>query len=40
VVTIDGKPVEAIISGIKVTDPPGTALAARLRKFWYKVIDQ
>ncbi len=39
VVEIGGKIVEAVISGITVTEPPGVTLAARLRKFWYKEID-
>ncbi|MBI3916632.1 MAG: hypothetical protein HY322_06455 [Betaproteobacteria bacterium] len=34
------KPYEAVISGIKVSEPPGTTLQSRLRKYWYKVIDQ
>ncbi len=40
VVELGGKPVEAVISGIKVGEPPGTTLQARLRKYWYKEIDR
>lgn len=34
------KPVEAVISGVKVSQPPGVSLQARLRKFWYKEVDR
>ena len=40
VVMLGGKPVEAVISGIQVSTPPGASLSARLRKFWYKEVDQ
>ena len=39
VVKLGGKPVEAVISGIQVSTPPGATLSARLRKYWYKEID-
>lgn len=39
VVTLGGKPVEAIISGVLVSTPPGASLQSRLRKYWYKEID-
>jgi Tfp pilus tip-associated adhesin PilY1 len=39
VVMLGGKPVEAVISGVQVSTPPGASLSARLRKFWYKEVD-
>ncbi len=39
VVEIDGVIHEGVISGTQVTQPPGTSLGARLRKFWYKEIE-
>jgi len=39
VVMLDGKPVEAVISGVQVSTPAGATLSARLRKFWYKEMD-
>jgi type IV pilus assembly protein PilY1 len=39
VVMLDGKPVEAVISGVQVSTPAGASLSARLRKFWYKEVD-
>jgi hypothetical protein len=39
VVMLGGKPVEAVISGVQVSTPPGATLSARLRKFWYKEVD-
>ena len=38
-VTIDGQVHEGILSGTQVSDPPGTILGARLRKFWYKEFE-
>ena len=35
-----GKPVEAVISGIQVSTPQGASLSARLRKYWYREVDQ
>ncbi len=40
VVMIDGKPVEAVMLGPKVVQPPGATLSARLRRYWYREIDQ
>ncbi|MBI3374204.1 MAG: hypothetical protein HY017_20970 [Betaproteobacteria bacterium] len=39
VVSIGGKTVQAIVSGVSVQTPPGAALNNRVRKFWYKEID-
>jgi type IV pilus assembly protein PilY1 len=39
VVKLGDKPVEAVISGIQVTTPPGASLSSRLRKYWYREID-
>jgi hypothetical protein len=39
VVMIDGKPVEAVISGVQVSTPSGATLSSRLRKYWYKEVD-
>ena len=39
VVKLGDQPVEAVISGIQVSTPPGASLSARLRKFWYREID-
>jgi type IV pilus assembly protein PilY1 len=39
VVTLGGKPVQAVISGIQVSTPSGATLSARLRKYWYKEVD-
>jgi len=39
VVKLGDQPVEAVISGIQVSTPPGASLAARLRKYWYREID-
>ncbi len=39
VVMLDGKPVEAVISGVQVSTPAGATLSARLRKYWYKEVD-
>jgi Tfp pilus tip-associated adhesin PilY1 len=39
VVMLDGKPVEAVISGVQVSTPAGATLSARLRKYWYREID-
>ena len=39
VVTLGGKPVQAVISGIQVSTPAGATLSARLRKYWYKEVD-
>lgn len=39
VVEIDGVIHEGVISGTTVDQPPGAALGARLRKFWYKEIE-
>ncbi|GAB6041028.1 hypothetical protein JCM17961_17020 [Endothiovibrio diazotrophicus] len=36
VVQIDGEIHEAVISGVRVDEPPGTSLNRRLRRFWYK----
>jgi type IV pilus assembly protein PilY1 len=40
VVMLGGKPVEAVISGIQVSTPQGASLSARLRKYWYREVDQ
>jgi hypothetical protein len=40
VVMLDGTPVEAVVSGVQVSQPPGVAIASRLRKFWYKEVDR
>lgn len=40
VVIIDGVVHEGVISGATVDEPPGASLGARLRKFWYKEIDE
>ena len=39
VVMLDGKPVEAVISGVQVSTPTSATLSARLRKYWYKEVD-
>jgi type IV pilus assembly protein PilY1 len=39
VVTLDGKLVEAVISGTSVQTPTGSPVGARLRNYWYKEID-
>ncbi|MBI4195794.1 MAG: hypothetical protein HY526_12030 [Betaproteobacteria bacterium] len=39
VVMLGGKPVEVVISGVKVSTPKGATLSARLRKYWYKEVD-
>lgn len=39
VVTLNGKPVEAVISGIQVSQPTASTLSARLRRYWYREID-
>jgi type IV pilus assembly protein PilY1 len=39
VVSLGGKPVQAVISGIQVSTPAGATLSARLRKYWYKEVD-
>jgi Tfp pilus tip-associated adhesin PilY1 len=39
VVEIDGVIHEGVISGTSVDQPPGTTLGARLRKFWFKEIE-
>jgi type IV pilus assembly protein PilY1 len=38
-VEIDGQVHEGVISGIAVTQPPGSLLNARLRRFWYKEME-
>jgi len=40
VVEIDGQIHEGVISGVAVDEPPGSLLNARLRKFWYKEVDE
>ena len=40
VVILNGKPVEAVISGIQVSQPAGASLSARLRRYWYREVDQ
>ena len=39
VVEIDGNIYEGVLSGVKVDQPPGSALGARLRKFWFKEFE-
>ena len=39
VVMLDGKPVEAVVSGVNVTPATGAKLQSRLRKYWFKDID-
>ncbi|MBF8270535.1 MAG: putative type 4 fimbrial biosis protein, partial [Gammaproteobacteria bacterium] len=39
VVEIDGEIHEGVISGVRVDQPPGSLLNARLRKFWYREMD-
>lgn len=39
VVQIDGEIHEGVISGVKVQQPPGSLLGARLRKFWFKEFE-
>jgi Tfp pilus tip-associated adhesin PilY1 len=39
VVKLGDQTVEAVISGIQVSTPPGASLSARLRKYWYREID-
>jgi type IV pilus assembly protein PilY1 len=39
VVKLGDTTVEAVISGIQVSTPPGASLSARLRKYWYREID-
>ena len=39
VVEIDGEIHEAVISGVRVDEAPGSKLQTRYRKYWYKEID-
>lgn len=39
IVTLNGKPVEVVLTGPLVTPPPTVTLQSRLRKFWFKEID-
>ena len=39
VVEIDGVIHEGVISGTSVDEPPGTTIGARLRKFWFKEVE-
>jgi Tfp pilus tip-associated adhesin PilY1 len=39
VVEIEGEIHEGVISGVRVDQPPGSLLNARLRKFWYREMD-
>ena len=39
IVTLNGKPVEVVLTGPIVTPPPTVTLQSRLRKFWFKEID-
>ncbi|MGH8119291.1 MAG: pilus assembly protein PilY, partial [Gammaproteobacteria bacterium] len=38
-VIINGTVHEGVLSGTEVSDPPGTLLGARLRKYWYKEFE-
>ncbi len=39
VVEIDGQIHEAVISGVRVDEPPGSQIGSRFRRFWYKEFD-
>ena len=39
IVQIDGETHEAVISGVRVDEPPGSRLESRYRKYWYKQIE-